>query len=171
MPCAPAVAHRASRHLRRPIPVVAALAVAAAATVTVTTPAQAAYSPRVVIVVGPTHGSTANYLEHARAYARQARAYGAVVETEIHDEEAVREYTLEQSITLYEAAGLTKVHALRNFTFNPATAEDQRSQNRFPLFRAMLQLTPSSPPPRPAPARRSAPPRRGRACGHRGRSA
>ena len=41
-----------------------------------------------------------------------------------HDEEAVREYTLEQSITLYEAAGLTKVHALRNFTFNPATAED-----------------------------------------------
>ena len=77
MPCAPAVALRASRHLRRAIPVVAAIAVAAAATLTVTAPAQAAYAPRVVIVVGPTHGSTADYLEHARDYARQARAYGA----------------------------------------------------------------------------------------------
>jgi hypothetical protein len=84
LPCAPAVAHRASRHLRRAIPAIAALAVAAAATLTVTTPAQAAYSPRVVIVVGPTHGSTANYLQHARAYARQARAYGASVETVFH---------------------------------------------------------------------------------------
>ena len=84
MPCAPAVAHRASRHLRRAIPAIAALAVAAAATLTVTTPAQAAYAPRVVIVVGPTHGSTADYLEHARAYARQARAYGASVETVFH---------------------------------------------------------------------------------------
>ena len=49
---------------------------------------------------------------------------GAVVESETHDEEAVREYTLDQSIALYESAGLTDVHALSNFTFNPATDED-----------------------------------------------
>ena len=49
---------------------------------------------------------------------------GAVVETEVHDEEAVREYALDQSIALYESAGLTGVHALRDFTFDPAGADD-----------------------------------------------
>ena len=46
-------------------------------------PAQAVYAPRVVIVVGPAGGSTSDYLSHARAYARQARAHGASV-TEIY---------------------------------------------------------------------------------------
>ena len=78
------VAHRAARQLRRAIPAIAALVIAAAATGTVAQPVQAAYSPRVVIVVGPTHGSTADYLWHARRYARQARARGAYVETVFH---------------------------------------------------------------------------------------
>ena len=80
---AQAVAHRAARQLRRAIPAIAALAIAAAATGTVAQPAQAAYAPRVVIVVGPTHGSTADYLAHARRYARQARAR-RYVETVFH---------------------------------------------------------------------------------------
>lgn len=49
---------------------------------------------------------------------------GAIVESEIHDEETVREYTLDQSIALYESAGLANVHALSNFTLNAATDED-----------------------------------------------
>jgi hypothetical protein len=78
--CATTVAHRAARQLRTAIPLVVALLVALGATVTVSQPASAAgYAPRVVIVVGPTHGSTAKYLERARDYARQARAYGAEV--------------------------------------------------------------------------------------------
>jgi hypothetical protein len=77
------VAHRAARQLRRAIPVIAATAVAATATATIAAPAQAAYAPRVVIVVGPVASSTSDYLSHARAYARQARAYGASV-TEIY---------------------------------------------------------------------------------------
>ena len=84
MTCAHAVAHGAARQLRRAIPAIAALAIAAAATGAAAQPTQAAYSPRVVIVVGPTHGSTSDYLHHARAYARQARAYGAKVDTVFH---------------------------------------------------------------------------------------
>jgi uncharacterized protein YraI len=45
------------------------------------TPAQAAYAPRVVIVVGPSGGATSDYLGHARSYAAQAKAYGASVTT------------------------------------------------------------------------------------------
>ena len=41
-------------------------------------PASAA-SLKVVIVVGPVEGSTSRYIEHAREYAAQARAYGANV--------------------------------------------------------------------------------------------
>ena len=77
------VAHRAARPFRLTIPVIAALAVAVTATVTVSRPAQAAYAPRVVIVVGPSGSATSDYLSHARVYARQARAYGAAV-TEIY---------------------------------------------------------------------------------------
>jgi len=42
---------------------------------------------KVVIVVGPVEGSTAKYIEHARQYAAQARAYGATV-TEIYSPRA-----------------------------------------------------------------------------------
>ena len=79
----PSVAPWAARQLRRAIPVVAATAVALTAAATASAPAQATYQPRVVIVVGPAGGSTSDYLSHARDYAAQARAYGAVV-TEIY---------------------------------------------------------------------------------------
>ena len=65
--------------LRRVVPAIVALVVAAAATVTVTGPAEAAYKPRVVIVVGPSGSATRDYLSHAHAYARKARALGARV--------------------------------------------------------------------------------------------
>ncbi len=74
------VAHRAARRLRRAIPVAAAIALAAVAAATSpAAPARAAFAPKVVIVVGPSGGATSDYLGHARAYARQARAYGATV--------------------------------------------------------------------------------------------
>jgi hypothetical protein len=80
MTCAPAVAHRAFPRLRPLIPVVAALAVAATATLaTRPSPAEGAYAPRVVIVVGPSGGATRDYLGKAREYAAQARALGADV--------------------------------------------------------------------------------------------
>ena len=79
----PSVAPWAARQLRRAIPVIAATAVAVTAAATVSAPAQAAYHPRVVIVVGPAGGSTSDYLSHAHDYAAQARAYGAVV-TEVY---------------------------------------------------------------------------------------
>ena len=79
MTCAPAVAHRAVRQLRRTIPVIVALVVAASATIVIAAPAEAAYAPRVVIVVGPSGGATSDYLAKARSYATQARAYGASV--------------------------------------------------------------------------------------------
>ena len=79
MASAPTVAHRASRQLRRTIPVIVALMVAATATIVTATPAEAAYAPRVVIVVGPSGGATADYLSKARAYANQARDSGASV--------------------------------------------------------------------------------------------
>jgi hypothetical protein len=60
--------------------VIAALVIAVTAIGTTTAaPAQAAYAPRVVIVVGPSGGATRDYLGKARAYAAQARAYGASV--------------------------------------------------------------------------------------------
>ena len=42
-------------------------------------PVEAAYAPRVVIVVGPSGGATRDYLGKAREYAAQAKAYGASV--------------------------------------------------------------------------------------------
>ena len=79
MACAPA-AHRASLRLRHLIPLFAALAVAATASVVVSAhPVEAAYAPRVVIVVGPSGSATRDYLGKAREYAAQARAYGASV--------------------------------------------------------------------------------------------
>jgi hypothetical protein len=39
----------------------------------------AAAGIKVVIVVGPTHSATANYIDNARRYAAQARSYGATV--------------------------------------------------------------------------------------------
>jgi hypothetical protein len=82
----PSVAHRAAHQLRRTIPVIAALVVAATATPILgasptfgATATRAAYAPRVVIVVGPSGGATADYLDKARSYAEQAKAYGASV--------------------------------------------------------------------------------------------
>ena len=70
MACAPAAAHRASRRLRHLVPVIAALVVAATAIVTVSAaPVEAAYAPRVVIVVGPSGGATRDYLGKAREHA------------------------------------------------------------------------------------------------------
>ncbi len=83
MAWSPSVAPWAARQLRRAVPVIAATAVAVTAAATVTRPAQAAYHPRVVIIVGPAGGSTSDYLSHAHDYAAQARAYGAVV-TEVY---------------------------------------------------------------------------------------
>ena len=51
------------------------------------TQATAASQVKVVIVVGPVEGSTAKYIDHARQYAAQARAYGAAV-TEIYSPRA-----------------------------------------------------------------------------------
>ena len=59
---------------------IAALVIAVTAIATTpATPAQAAYAPRVVIVVGPTGGMTSDLLEKARSFAAQAKAYGASV--------------------------------------------------------------------------------------------
>lgn len=80
MACIPAIAHRVSRRLRHLVPVIASLVVAATATFTVSaSPAEAAYVPRVVIVVGPSGRATRDYLGKAREYAAQAKAYGASV--------------------------------------------------------------------------------------------
>lgn len=59
---------------------IAALVIAVTAIATTqTAPVQAAYAPRVVIVVGPTGGMTSDLLQKARSYAAQAKAYGASV--------------------------------------------------------------------------------------------
>ena len=80
MACGPAAAHRVSRRLRKLVPLIGAVAVAATVTVTVSaSPVEAAYAPRVVIVVGPSGGATRDYLGKAREYAAQAKAYGASV--------------------------------------------------------------------------------------------
>lgn len=47
--------------------------------VTVASSPAEAYSPRVVIIVGPAGASTGDYLRHARDYAAIARAHGATV--------------------------------------------------------------------------------------------
>jgi len=51
------------------------------------TQATAATAIKVVIVVGPVEGSTSRYIDHARRYAAQARAYGAAV-TELYSPRA-----------------------------------------------------------------------------------
>jgi hypothetical protein len=51
------------------------------------TRATAASTIKVVIVVGPVEGSTSRYIDHARQYAAQARAYGAAV-TELYSPRA-----------------------------------------------------------------------------------
>lgn len=68
----------ATRAFRRMPLVLAALVAAAAITVTGPQPVEAA-GPKVVIVVGPSNGSTSLYIQRARRIARQARAYGARV--------------------------------------------------------------------------------------------
>lgn len=77
-------AQRASHRRRIPgiAPVLGALllAIAIVGPVSAATPVTGtAPSPKVVIVVGPAHGSTGKYLASARLLARQARSYGAKV--------------------------------------------------------------------------------------------
>ena len=80
MACAPTATGKVSGRLRRLVPLIGALAVAAAVTLTVgAAPVEAAYAPRVVIVVGPSGGATRDYLRKAREYAAQAKASGASV--------------------------------------------------------------------------------------------
>jgi hypothetical protein len=86
-------AQRASRHPLHPqlarqlflVPLIAAL-VAVGALAGTATPAQAV-GPKVVIVVGPSHSNTANYIANARALAAYARSHGASV-TEIYSPRA-----------------------------------------------------------------------------------
>ena len=66
MTCAPA-APQANRHLRWLVPAFAALLIALGTTAAAQPVAAAGYAPRVVIVVGPSGGSTSKYLERARA--------------------------------------------------------------------------------------------------------
>jgi hypothetical protein len=61
-----------------PLVLIAVVAVASF-TLSDAPPAEAATGPKVVIVVGPSHGSTSLYIQRARRIARQARAYGARV--------------------------------------------------------------------------------------------
>jgi hypothetical protein len=73
---------RANRALRTLVLVAAATTIAITGTFSDATPAAAA-GPKVVIVVGPTNGATAKYLERAKTIAAQARSLGASV-TEIY---------------------------------------------------------------------------------------
>jgi hypothetical protein len=68
----------ATRALRRMPLVLVAIVAAASITFAGPGPVEAA-GPKVVIVVGPSHGSTSLYIQRARRIARQARAYGARV--------------------------------------------------------------------------------------------
>src|SRR5438270_9588140 len=68
--------------LRARVRVAAATTVAISGTCADARPAAAA-GPKVVVVVGPTNGATAKYLDRARAIAAQARSLGASV-TEIY---------------------------------------------------------------------------------------
>ena len=82
------IARRAGSLVRRAAPFIVAIAIAIGGTVTFgrgTTVAASptAGAPAVVIVVGPSGASTSRYLKRARAYAAQARGYGARV-TEIY---------------------------------------------------------------------------------------
>jgi SH3 domain-containing protein len=72
----------ASRAIRTVVLVVAATTIAITGTFGDATPAAAA-GPKVVIVVGPTNGATAKYLDRAKTIAAQARSLGASV-TEIY---------------------------------------------------------------------------------------
>jgi SH3 domain-containing protein len=69
---------RATKALRTLVLVAAATTIAITGTFGDATPAAAA-GPKVVIVVGPTNGATAKYLERAKIIAAQARSLGASV--------------------------------------------------------------------------------------------
>lgn len=73
-------AQRASvrRIVSRVAPLLGAIVLATAIVVPVSA-ATPAPRPKVVIVVGPAHGATGNYLANARKLAAQARSYGAAV--------------------------------------------------------------------------------------------
>jgi len=82
------IANRAASIVRRAAPFIVAIAIAAGGSVslgpgTTVAAAPTAGAPKVVIVVGPSGGSTTRYLRRARSYAAQARSYGARV-TEVY---------------------------------------------------------------------------------------
>jgi hypothetical protein len=74
-------AHRASssRAIKLALLSFLTLALAFGGFIASPTQATAASQIKVVIVVGPVEGTTARYIEHAREYAAEARAYGANV--------------------------------------------------------------------------------------------
>ena len=82
------IANRAASIVRRAAPFIVAIAIAAGGSVslgpgTTVAAAPTAGAPKVVIVVGPSGGSTTRYLRRARSYAAQARSFGARV-TEVY---------------------------------------------------------------------------------------
>ncbi len=81
MPATQEGAQRASRrHLLSPLVIgLLAALIAVGGLAAAPEPAQAAAAPKVVIVVGPTHGETSRYIGIARELAKQAKAYGARV--------------------------------------------------------------------------------------------
>jgi Bacterial SH3 domain len=72
------IAGRLTSFARRTAPIVTALAIIAGGSTAIAPPVAAA-GPKVVVIVGPSGGATSRYLERARSYATQARAYGASV--------------------------------------------------------------------------------------------
>ena len=84
MTCAPAATRLATRLLRVALPLCIALVVTATTPGARAASPSAGYAPRVVIVVGPAGSSTRDYLGKARAYAAQARRYGASVTLVLH---------------------------------------------------------------------------------------
>ena len=56
-----------------------AIALAAVLSATVAQPTAATTGAKVVVIVGPVEGNTANYIKNAKRYAAQARSYGATV--------------------------------------------------------------------------------------------
>lgn len=79
MPMLDQVARQAALARIRGVLIAVAAAVLAVGTMTATATPAAAAGPKVVIVVGPAGSSTGDYLGLARAYAAQARSYGASV--------------------------------------------------------------------------------------------
>ncbi len=75
----PRVAQRAASLRSKGALIAVMAAILAVGSLTATAPPAEAAGLRVVVVVGPAGAATSSYLAAARGYARQARAYGAIV--------------------------------------------------------------------------------------------